>query len=335
VKGFVALRAFRRLRAAQIRVAAWWRGMTTRRILHAKHKARVLLSYVGVAFRAKRTDVRRLYRHRWAIVRLQSFARFILALNRLEKLLLAIAKCQAFLGGRIGRRAFLRLRGAGLRVQASRWMVAAKRRFGAQRKAARRIQGGWRGYCGRNRVRLMQRSSKVIGKWWRTLLVVRQTRHYCMLMRNFNSWLTKPSYLGATAVAIQKVWRGYRAATRYQLKLEAAVKIQAFWRGAQVPTRSRSGAFNVRYLFARPRVVVEDLDGRLTKLAPHGSQVPGPTHFIVDLPKLSSRQRRLLSQYLRCLLEFRGFTHHETVTVSFNHSQPLTYRPFMSNIPTS
>jgi hypothetical protein len=128
-----------------------------------------------------------------------------------------------------------------------------------------------------------------------------------MLMKRFKIWLNTPTYRGMLAKEVQKFWRGYVCAKRYHRQRAAVLRIQAVWRGSQVPTRSRRGAFNVKYLFSHPRIVIEDDDGRLTKLAPYGSQAAGIKQEVVDLRKISIRQRRLLYQYVRCVLDFTGF----------------------------
>jgi hypothetical protein len=156
----------------------------------------------------------------------------------------------------------------------------------------------------------MRLSAVKLVKWWQFALLGRKTVHYLMLMQRFKIWLNTPTYLGLHATSIQTRWRGYYCEKRLAMQKVAVVKIQAAWRASRVPTRSQVGAFEVRCLFSRPRVVIEDDDGRLTKLAPYGAEqteLSGPKIEVVDLPRLSVRQRRLLNQYMKCVLKYLGY----------------------------
>lgn len=307
-KKLCARNKFHRMRACQIRIAAWYRGIAERQSVKEWLVARGRIIPVVTSFHVKRYAVPRFRRQLRAIVKMQSLARYLLALKRLERIFMAAAQIQVAMRGYLVRKDFLRKRRACLKLQSGRWMVAAVRRLAFMHVAAAQIQAGWRGYCGRHMVKTMRRLATRLVYRWQAILLERRTRHYLMLMQRFKIWLNTPTYRGLNATAIQTIWRRYSCEKRFQKQKVAVVKIQAVWRGTQVPTRSRRGAFNVRYLFSRPRVVVEDEEGRLTKLAPFGTQeADGPVHEIVDLPKLSKRQRRLLNQYMRSVLKFMGF----------------------------
>jgi hypothetical protein len=137
-------------------------------------------------------------------------------------------------------------------------------------------------------------------------LVVRAVKVHTEKILAFRYFLQSGYFLDLVATALQTAWRAHRAYVQYKAKRSAAIKIQAAVRGAAVPTRSRHGAFSVRWLWSEVRVVRRDKQLKLSRLAPIGAQA-GQDDLqiqVIDLRRLSMRQRRLLAMYIKPISTF-------------------------------
>lgn len=327
IKAWFGRRHFKELRRCQLLISRRYRGRVVQRRYAAMRAAALLISK-----ELRRWSCEALYSRQVEAAKIiQGAWRARLERDEVQERTDAAAVIIAWWRMRLQKARHTQVRLAGVRitgaVRAWRQMRARRRR----QEAATHIASMWRSYKARAELGQAHTSAAKIQRWWRDLVVCRETADMAVWMLVQIKLLNEERH-SRVAHIVQRAFRRHRH-RREHLSTSLrpnAIRIQKFLRMKLAQRQVRSmRAFrgtNVQTYFGRDMALMPGRDGRLTQavelpeVEPVDSTQAGKVVRVLDLKSMSTKQRgefslfvdpiRSLAKwlyYLRCIGTIQRF----------------------------